>query len=100
MAKAVVSTRIGAEGLPVTDGKNVCLEDEPQAFARAVVDLLRDVTRRRRLEDAARRLVLERYDWSAVADQLEHALIDSSQADKEEIPEGSAEAEGLWARIQ
>jgi sugar transferase (PEP-CTERM/EpsH1 system associated) len=84
MAKAVVSTGVGAEGLPVTDGEHVCLADEPQAFASAVVGLLRDVDRRRHIEEAARALVLERYDWSAVAGQLEHALIECSQANTED----------------
>jgi sugar transferase (PEP-CTERM/EpsH1 system associated) len=75
MAKAVVSTHVGAEGLPVTDGEHVCLADEPQAFASAVVRLLRDLNRRRQLEAAARALVLERHDWSAVAGRLEQTLI-------------------------
>jgi sugar transferase (PEP-CTERM/EpsH1 system associated) len=75
MGKAVVSTTIGAEGLPVADGQHVVLADDAAAFARAVVGLLRDVERRRRLETAARALVVERYDWSAVAGELEEALI-------------------------
>jgi glycosyltransferase involved in cell wall biosynthesis len=74
MGKAVVSTTIGAEGLPVTDGEHVMLADDPASFARAVIDLLRDAGRRARLETAARALVLERYDWSAVAGDLEDAL--------------------------
>jgi sugar transferase (PEP-CTERM/EpsH1 system associated) len=75
MGKAVVSTTIGAEGLPVTDGEHVMLADEPQTFARAVVRLLRDSAQRARLEQAARALVLENYDWSAVAGALERALM-------------------------
>jgi sugar transferase (PEP-CTERM/EpsH1 system associated) len=75
MGKAVVSTTVGAEGLPVEDGKQVLIADEPGAFARAVVRLLDDVTERRRLEAAARALVVARYDWSAVAGELEVALI-------------------------
>ncbi len=74
MAKAVVSTTVGAEGLPVTPGEHVVLADEPRLFSRAVVRLLRDVDRRRQLEAAARTLVVERYDWSAVAGELESAL--------------------------
>jgi sugar transferase (PEP-CTERM/EpsH1 system associated) len=74
MGKAVVSTTVGAEGLPVTDGTHLSLADEPQAFASTVIDLLRDRERRARLETAARALVLERYDWSAVAGSLEDAL--------------------------
>jgi sugar transferase (PEP-CTERM/EpsH1 system associated) len=75
MGKAVVSTTVGAEGLPVTDGEHVLLADEPVTFARAVVDLLRRPAERERLERAARSLVVERYDWSAVAGGLETALI-------------------------
>jgi polysaccharide biosynthesis protein PslH len=75
MGKAVVSTTIGAEGLPVTNGEHVLLADEPNTFARAVVHLLRDIDRRRQLEAAARTLVVEKYDWSAVAGALEDALV-------------------------
>jgi sugar transferase (PEP-CTERM/EpsH1 system associated) len=75
MGKAVVSTTVGAEGLPVRNGEHVLIADEPAAFADAVVRLLRDVGARRSLEAAARALVIERYDWSAVAGELEEALI-------------------------
>jgi sugar transferase (PEP-CTERM/EpsH1 system associated) len=74
MGKAVVSTTVGAEGLPVVGGEHVMLADEPTAFARTVVGLLRDTDERARLEAAGRSLVLERYDWSAVAGALEAAL--------------------------
>jgi sugar transferase (PEP-CTERM/EpsH1 system associated) len=75
MAKAVVSTAVGAEGLPVTAGEHVLLAEEPRAFARAVVRLLRDLDRRRAIEQAARELVVSRYDWSVVAGDLEEALV-------------------------
>jgi sugar transferase (PEP-CTERM/EpsH1 system associated) len=74
MSKAVVSTTIGAEGLPVTNGEHVILANEPHTFARAVLQLLRDGDRRRQLEDAARTLVVEKYDWAAVSGALETAL--------------------------
>jgi polysaccharide biosynthesis protein PslH len=75
MGKAVVSTTVGAEGLPVTDGRHVMLADEPVSFARAVVRLLREADTRARLATAARALVVEQYDWSAVAGALESALV-------------------------
>jgi glycosyltransferase involved in cell wall biosynthesis len=75
MGKAVVSTTVGAEGLPVADGEHLTLADEPSRFARAVVELIRNETRRTQLGDAARALVVNRYDWSAVAGSLEHALL-------------------------
>ena len=74
MGKAVVSTTIGAEGLPVTNGTHVMVADDPASFARAVVVLIRDADRRQQLEVAARALVVEKYDWSAVAGELEIAL--------------------------
>ena len=75
MGRAVVSTTVGAEGLAVTDGQHLLLADGPANFARAVVDLLRDRDRRRELEHAAHRLMVECYDWSAVAGELEEALV-------------------------
>ena len=75
MGKAVVSTTVGAEGLPVTSGEHVMLADEPHAFTGRVVALMRNVERRRQLEAAARGLVVQRYDWSSVAHELEDALL-------------------------
>ena len=74
MAKAVVSTTIGAEGLPVADGTHVLIADDPAAFADAVVRLIRDERQRESIEQAARRLVVEHYDWSAVGQDFEKAL--------------------------
>jgi polysaccharide biosynthesis protein PslH len=74
MGKAVVSTTVGAEGLPIVPGEHLLIADEPHTFARAVVRLMRDADRRERLGAAARALVVARYDWSAVAGSLEDAL--------------------------
>lgn len=78
MGKAVVSTTVGAEGLPVTDGRDIVIADGAAAFADAVVALLRDDRRRVGIERAARDLVVNHYDWSAVAGQLEQALADAA----------------------
>lgn len=74
MGKAVVSTSIGAEGLPVTDGTHLLLADTPAAFAGRVVELLRDPARRQQIGSAARRLVAAHYDWTAVGQDFEEAL--------------------------
>jgi sugar transferase (PEP-CTERM/EpsH1 system associated) len=74
MAKTVVSTTVGAEGLPVTPGTDICIADTPETFARSVCHLLDDRNERARIEASARKLVLERYDWSAVAHDFEDAL--------------------------
>jgi glycosyltransferase involved in cell wall biosynthesis len=74
MGKAVVSTTVGAEGLPVTHAHDIIIADEPARFAQAVVHVIRDGELRRGIESRARRLVVDRYDWSAVADDFEDAL--------------------------
>jgi len=85
--RAVVSTRIGAEGLPTEHGRHLLLADEAASFADAVVTLLRDPEARRAIAREARALVVERYDWSAAADCLERAL--------EHLPTASAHAARL-----
>ena len=85
MAKAVVSTTVGAEGLPVTSGRDIDIADEPARFAHSVVHLMRDAEARRGIETAARRLVVEKYDWSAVALDFENALL--KIANKEAVGE-------------
>jgi glycosyltransferase involved in cell wall biosynthesis len=71
MEKAVVSTSLGAEGLPVTTGENIELADAPVHFADAVVDLLEDDQRRRQLGVAGRQLVEARFSTESVARQFE-----------------------------
>lgn len=74
MGKAVVSTTIGAEGLPVTTGSDIILADSPELFANAVCDLLESSEKRKLLGAAARKLVEERYSWAAVAKNVDQAL--------------------------
>jgi glycosyltransferase involved in cell wall biosynthesis len=83
MGKAVVSTIVGAEGLPVESGQDILLADAPNAFAQSVIALLRDSHLRRRLQTSARSLVQENYSWKRVAASFARTLQDSiiSQAD-------------------
>jgi len=67
MGKAVVSTAVGAEGLPLTPGEHFLQADEPAAFAAAVIRLAGDPVLRRRLGRAGRALVRERYSWAEAA---------------------------------
>lgn len=71
MGKAVVSTRIGAEGLPLEEGKHILRADEPEDFARQVLELLDRPAYREALGDAGRALMEERYSWSRVAAEFE-----------------------------
>jgi glycosyltransferase involved in cell wall biosynthesis len=74
MGRAVVSTRVGAEGLPLDHGRHFLQADDPAAFAAAVVDLLRHGGKRRALGRAGRALVDEHYSWAQVSRTLERRL--------------------------
>jgi glycosyltransferase involved in cell wall biosynthesis len=76
MGKAVVSTRVGAEGLPLVPGVHFLQADDPAEFAHAVVTLFRDPARRRALGVAGRQLVAERFSWSQVAREFEARCTD------------------------
>jgi len=70
MEKAIVTTTIGAEGLPVRDGEHLCIADSPSAFAAAVLRLLRDPSSAARLGQRAATLVRSRFGWSRAAEQF------------------------------
>lgn len=74
MEKAIVSTTLGAEGLPVQDGENILLADTPSDFAASVTCLLRDTGLRTRMGMSARRLVEKDFSWEDVARQFASAL--------------------------
>jgi glycosyltransferase involved in cell wall biosynthesis len=100
MGKAVVSTTVGAEGLPVTHQQDILLADDDTSFAQSVVGLLRDIDARRRLEIASRRLVAEHFDWSVVARDLDDALVRcAGNANLIEWRKRSDEGLGIWSRI-
>jgi glycosyltransferase involved in cell wall biosynthesis len=100
MGKAVVSTTVGAEGLPVTHQQDILLADNDTSFAQSVVGLLRDIDARRRLEIASRRLVAEHFDWSVVARDLDDALVRCARsANFIEWRKRSDEGLGIWSRI-
>jgi len=84
MKKAIVSTTIGAEGLPVTDGNELRIADTPELFAAAVVDLLTHPDLAKQIGDRASKVVREKFGWAGVAkrfaDVCETAIIESSSA--------------------
>ena len=71
MGKAVVTTRLGAEGYPVTASRELLLADTPAEFAAAVVELLGAPERRAELGRAARAFVEQHYDWQAIVPRVE-----------------------------
>lgn len=60
--KAIVSTSVGAEGINYTHGKNILIADTPDDFARSVVELLKDETKRQTLEQGALNFAEKEFD--------------------------------------
>jgi glycosyltransferase involved in cell wall biosynthesis len=67
MQKAVISTRVGAEGLDVTEEENILLVDSARDFAAATLRILRTPADAARLGAAGRGLAEARYDWSRIS---------------------------------
>jgi glycosyltransferase involved in cell wall biosynthesis len=74
MAKPIVSTRLGAEGLNFIDGQEIVLADEPAAFANAVLKLLNAPADRKRMGQAARKRAERNYSFPALRESLRLAL--------------------------
>lgn len=76
MGKAVVATPEANEGIRAVSDRDLWLAEEPEAFARAVLDLLADAPRRRALGAAGRAFIEDKWTWEAPFLMLEQHLLD------------------------
>jgi glycosyltransferase involved in cell wall biosynthesis len=65
MGKPVIVTSGALEGIDATPGRDLILADDAESFAAAAIRLIGAAPERLALGQAARRLILERYDWDA-----------------------------------
>lgn len=91
MAKAMVSTSIGAEGLDVLNGRDLLIADDAKAFGSAILRLLRDPETRRSYEEAAAACAAQ-YDWSHIATRFAEVLQEAvcGSGSRRGIPEVAA----------
>jgi glycosyltransferase involved in cell wall biosynthesis len=94
MEKPIISTTIGAEGLPITDGRELLLADTPESFAVAAVKVLQDRDIASALAKRAATLVRGEFGWQKVAERFANIC--------EETLPGKQAKPGLtvWDRIQ
>ena len=81
MGVPVVSTTIGAEGLPLRDGEDIQLADTPAAFAAKLLSLLTQPATAAAQAALARQRMETEFSWQAAADhfmQLCHTLLRKS----------------------
>lgn len=70
-SKAIVSTRIGAEGIDLSHERDVLLADAPNDFAAQIVRVLSEPQLARQLGENARKVAEDRYAWAAIVQRLE-----------------------------
>lgn len=71
----MVSTRLGAEGIEAVPDRDILIEDNPAEFACAIARLINIPAESERIRKSARRLVVEKYDWSILTDKAASQLI-------------------------
>jgi polysaccharide biosynthesis protein PslH len=71
---AVVSTSLGAEGLPARHGENILLADDPSSFSGAVSRLLESPAERRRIGRAGRDRYEREFTWESAWGMLDREL--------------------------
>lgn len=64
--RPVVSTTMGAEGIPAHDGDQLIIADDEVRFAEAVISLLEDPGKAKALAGRGYDLVRQRYGWPAL----------------------------------
>jgi glycosyltransferase involved in cell wall biosynthesis len=69
MGRPVVATPLGAEGVAAEPGSDLVIAEGPEAFARAVLDLLADPRRAAAMAGRGRALVERLYTWDACAER-------------------------------
>jgi len=67
MGIPLVSTSIGAEGLPIHHNEQLLIADSPATQAAAIADLLLNPARAESLAASARKFVMQHCSWDAVA---------------------------------
>lgn len=77
--KAIVSTSVGCEGIGVTHGRDIYIEDDPMRFADRVNTLFDDAEARRLLGTAARELAVSNYGWRAIGADIQRVYEDVVQ---------------------
>jgi polysaccharide biosynthesis protein PslH len=70
----VVSTSIGAEGLPFTDGHSIQISNNPEEFAEKVLELIIDSNMRAKIIDNAYQIYQEQFSHEAGIRSLQSVL--------------------------
>lgn len=70
----IVSTTVGAEGIAVTSGENIFIQDHAEGFAASVIQLIHDLSMREKLSKNGRRLAVTVYEWEKIYAKMDVPL--------------------------
>jgi glycosyltransferase involved in cell wall biosynthesis len=70
MGKVMVANPIACEGIEVTEGTNVLFARTPEEYIEQLRGILFDGERRRQMGNAARKMVEDRYSYTAIGRRL------------------------------
>ncbi len=68
--KAIISTSIGAEGVPYIDNKNMLIADTAESFTNAIIQLYSDSKLKQSIGNEARLLAEQHFDFKKLAAEL------------------------------
>jgi glycosyltransferase involved in cell wall biosynthesis len=83
MEKPIVSTSVGAEGLPLKNNVDLLLADSAEAFAQAVAKILSDRSLADRLGLSAANTVRTNFGWARVAQLFAEICLQSANRESE-----------------
>jgi sugar transferase (PEP-CTERM/EpsH1 system associated) len=69
-AKPVVATTAAAEGIDVTPEENILIADDPEEFAKKILNLLKNEEMRREMGEKARELIERKYSWDVISESI------------------------------
>jgi hypothetical protein len=70
MARPVVSTSLGAEGIGAIHKKHIFLADDPSSFSASIVKLLNDFELSKQMGVSASQFINDNYCWNKIQDEL------------------------------
>lgn len=70
LGKPIITTSIGAQGLEITAGEHLIIEDDPKDFACKTIELLNSGSLRQKLIKNGLELVNEKYTWEKIIPKL------------------------------
>jgi glycosyltransferase involved in cell wall biosynthesis len=70
----IVSTTLGAEGIPVTHGYDILIADEPEEFAESIVKIITDKQLSNKLSNNCKDLIQKNYSVNSLMDEANEII--------------------------